>query len=64
MKTKYMKPELTVVIMNNPYLLNNASLPEGTGYTNTPVLSKGGSMLWSDDDFAYDDYEDYEDYEE
>ncbi len=50
MKTKYMKPELTVVIMNNPYLLNNASLPEGTGYTNTPVLSKGGSMLWSDDE--------------
>ena len=57
MKTKYMKPELTVVIINNPCLLNNASIPEGKEYNGTTVLSKGGSMLWSDDDFAYEDYE-------
>ena len=60
MKTTYIKPELKVVIINNPCLLNNASIPEGTEYKGTTVLSKGGSMLWSDDDFTYDDYEDYE----
>ena len=54
MKTIYMKPELKVVIINNPCLLN-ASLPEGKEYNGTTVLSKGGSMLWSDDeDFDYD----------
>lgn len=50
MKTTYMKPELKVVIINNPYLLNNASIPEGAEYNGTTVLSKGGSMLWSDDE--------------
>ena len=59
MKTTYMKPELTVIKINKPCLLN-ASLPEGEEYGGTTVLSKGGSMLWSDDDLTYDDYEDYE----
>lgn len=49
MKTTYMKPELKVVIINNPYLLNNASIPEGKEYKGTTVLSKGG-MFWSDDE--------------
>lgn len=45
-----MKPELTVIKINNPYLLNNASIPEGTGYqSNQPVLSKDGGF-WSDDE--------------
>lgn len=49
MKTTYMKPELKVVIINNPCLLNNASIPEGTEYKGTTVLSKGGGF-WSDDE--------------
>lgn len=53
MKTTYMKPELTVIKINKPCLLN-ASLPEGEEYGGTTVLSKGGSMLWSDDDWSYD----------
>ena len=54
MKIIYMKPELTVIKINKPCLLN-ASLPEGEEYDgNTTVLSKGGSMLWSDDDWTYD----------
>lgn len=44
-----MKPELKVVIINNPCLLN-ASLPEGEEYqSNQPVLSKGG-VFWDDDE--------------
>ncbi len=54
MKTIYMKPELTVIKINKPCLLN-ASLPEGQEYNGTTVLSKGGSMLWSnDEDFDHD----------
>lgn len=50
MKTTYMKPELKVVIINNPCLLNNASIPEGKEYqSNQPVLSKDGGF-WSDDE--------------
>jgi len=49
MKTTYMKPELKVVIINNPCLLNNASIPVGEKYGGTTVLSKGGGF-WSDDD--------------
>ena len=57
MKTIYMKPELTVIKINKPCLLN-ASLPEGKEYNGTTVLSKGGSMLWSDDE--EEDYYDEE----
>ncbi|MBR3523003.1 MAG: hypothetical protein IKN75_10875 [Prevotella sp.] len=49
MKTIYMKPELTVIKINKPCLLN-ASLPEGEEYqSNQPVLSKDGGF-WSDDE--------------
>ena len=58
MKIIYMKPELTVIIINKPCLLNNASIPVGEKYSGTTVLSKGGSMLWSDDE--EEDYYDEE----
>lgn len=50
MKTIYMKPELKVVIINNPCLLNNASIPEGKEYKGTTVLSKGGGNYWDDEE--------------
>lgn len=56
MKTIYIKPELTVVGINKPSLLAG-SIPEGTEFSGTTVLSKGGGF-WSDDE--EEDYYDEE----
>ena len=60
MKTIYVKPQLTVVGINKPCLLTGSeNIQVGSEYkSGNTVLGKGGSILWSDDDFAYEDYED------
>ena len=57
MKKTYIQPSLMVMHLKNERLLNNASMPMKTGQATEWGGAKGGSMLWSDDDFAYEDYE-------
>ena len=57
MKKTYIQPSLMVIHLNNDCLLNNASLGLKEGQATEWGGAKGGSMLWSDDDFAYEDYE-------
>ena len=56
MNKTYIQPSLMVIHLKNECLLNNASLGLKEGKA-TEWGAKGGSMLWSDDDFAYEDYE-------
>ena len=56
MNKTYIQPSLMVMHLKNERLLNNASMPMKNGQA-TEWGAKGGSILWSDDDFAYEDYE-------
>ena len=58
MKKTYIQPSLMVVHTETTYLLNSgSSLETKSGQATDWGGAKGGSMLWSDDDFAYEDYE-------
>ena len=51
MKTRYKKPELTVVGINKPCLLaGSIQVAEKNFKEGDVVLSKGGWSLWSDED--------------
>ena len=60
-KNKYLAPEIVTVKLSKQPLMQSVSGFEdqtsGQSMNPTNALSKGGSMLWSDDDFAYEDYE-------
>ena len=59
MKKTYIQPSVMVVHTETTYLLNSgSSLETKTGQATEWGGAKGGSMLWSEDDFAYEDYED------
>ena len=59
MKKTYYKPIIEVVkIQARPLLTASETLPvDETPVSGNTSDAKGGSMLWSDDDFAYEDYE-------
>lgn len=57
MKKTYIQPSVMVVHTETTYLLNSGSSLETKTSQATEWGAKGGSMLWSDDDFAYEDYE-------